>query len=67
MKREGARPVAVLEVRRPASVSQYVRRFRPCRRSDCGIVHGRGIKGQCVTAFALRGECAICGALNLEE
>ena len=28
MKREGARPVAVLEVRRPASVSQYVRRFR---------------------------------------
>jgi hypothetical protein len=42
-----------LTMRRPACVSQYVRRFRSCRRSDCGIDHGSGIKGQCVTAFAL--------------
>ena len=45
-----------LTMGRPASVSQYVRRFRPCRRSDCGIVQGSGVKGQCVTPFA---PCAV--------
>jgi len=41
-----------LTMGRSASVSQYVRRFRPCRRSDCGIVQGSSVKGQCVTPFA---------------
>ena len=41
-----------LTMGRPASVSQYVRRFRPCRRSDCGIVQGSSVKGQWVTPFA---------------
>ena len=44
-----------LTMGRPASVSQYVRRFRPGRRSDCGIVQGSGVKGQCVTPFSLAG------------
>ena len=45
-----------LTMGRPASVSQYVRRFRPCRRSDCGMVQGSAVTGQCVTPFS---PCAV--------
>ena len=51
-KRRGGAPVAErLKMGRPASVSKYVRRFRPCRRSESGIVQGSRVTGQCVTPF----------------
>ena len=53
MKRDGATPVAErLKMGLPASVSQYVRRFRPCRRCDCGSVQRSSVKGQYVSAFS---------------
>ena len=53
MKRDGATPVAErLKMGLPARVSQYVRRSRPCRRSDCGVVQGGGVQRQHVSAFS---------------